>query len=312
MNPKYPIYIPSKGRWESRLTSKSLEAIGVPYKIVIEEGEYDKYAAVIDPKKILVLPFSGKGLVPSRNWIKEHSLSIGAERHWQLDDNINGFYRFNRNFKVPVGSGTILRVAEEFVDRYENVAFSGFNYFMFARRKDANIPPLYLNTRIYSCTLVNNKYKYRWRGVYNDDTDISLRALKDGLCTVLFNAFLCWKMTTMTIDGGNTPIYQKDENGDGRLRMAQSLVDQHPDVTRIIWRFNRWQHYVDYTPFKANKLILKEGIEVPKGVNNFGMVFREGYSSLPHTESGESEAIEQSIENGENEIEDEALEENAL
>lgn len=269
MSPDYPIYIPSKGRCESRMTSKALEAINVPYHIVIEEDEYDNYAAVIDPEKILVLPFSNQGLVPSRNWIFEHAISSGAKKHWQIDDNINGFYRLNHNLKVPVTSGTIFRCAEEFTDRYDNIALSGLNYFMFAKRKD-ELPPFYLNTRIYSCTLINNIIPYRYRDIYNDDTDISLRALKGGWCTVLFNAFLCFKATTMTVKGGlNTEEYYQSENG--RLKMAQSLVNQHPDVTRISWKFGRWQHHVDYRPFRRNKLIKKPGLIIPQGVNNYGM-----------------------------------------
>lgn len=61
MNPKYPVYIISKGRWESRLTSRALERINVPYHIVIEPQEYKQYAAVINPAKIFVLPFSNLG-----------------------------------------------------------------------------------------------------------------------------------------------------------------------------------------------------------------------------------------------------------
>ena len=40
MKPTYPIYIVSKGRWESRLTSKSLDRMGIPYWLVVEEQEY--------------------------------------------------------------------------------------------------------------------------------------------------------------------------------------------------------------------------------------------------------------------------------
>lgn len=47
MNPEYPVYIISKGRWESRLTSKALEKMRVPYHIVIEPQEIDDYAAEI-------------------------------------------------------------------------------------------------------------------------------------------------------------------------------------------------------------------------------------------------------------------------
>ena len=68
--PRYPIYIISKGRSKSRYTSKVFEAMGVPYKIVIEPQEHNEYAAVIDQDKILQLPFSnhGKGSGPARNW----------------------------------------------------------------------------------------------------------------------------------------------------------------------------------------------------------------------------------------------------
>ena len=55
MNPKHPIYIVSKGRWESRLTSKAFEEMQVPYFIVVEEQEYQQYASVIAPEKILIL-----------------------------------------------------------------------------------------------------------------------------------------------------------------------------------------------------------------------------------------------------------------
>ena len=187
MNPKYPIYIISKGRWESRQTSRSLDKINVPYHIVIEPQEYDKYSNVIDKDKIFVLPFSnlGQGSIPVRNWVWEHSASIGAKRHWILDDNIWEFYRLNNNLKVRVDSGTIFKVAEDFTDRYENIALSGFNYELLVPRKK-NVPPFYQNTRIYSCILIKNDISYRWRGRYNEDTDLSLRALKDGWCTVLF------------------------------------------------------------------------------------------------------------------------------
>lgn len=270
MNPKYPIYIISKGRWESRLTSKALEKMDVPYHIVIEPQEYDEYACVIDPKKILVLPFSnlGQGGIPARNWVWEHSKKIGAKRHWIMDDNIRDFYRLNKNIKYRCYSGTIFKACEDFVDRYENVAIAGLQYELFVPRKSKQ-PPLILNTRIYSCLLIKNDLPYRWRGRYNEDTDLSLRALKDGWCTILFYAFLCDKMTTMKMKGGNTEELYLIE--DGRLKMAQALTELHPDVSSIVWKWNRWQHHVDYTPFKHNKLIKKKGLKIPQGVNNYGM-----------------------------------------
>lgn len=268
MTPRYPIYIVSKGRWESRLTAKALTHIKVPFRIVIEPCEYAHYAAVIDPAQILVLPFENLGLgsIPARNWIWDHAEREGHARHWILDDNIGNFFRLHDNLKVPAGS-PMFCAAEDFVDRYTNIGLAGFQYDFFAPRKRKQ-PPMILNTRIYSCILINHLAPFRWRGRYNEDTDLSLRVLKAGWCTVLFNAFLAKKATTLTMKGGNTDsLYQ----GDGRLRMAQSLQQQHPDVTTIKWRWGRWQHVVNYRPFRANKLQLKAGITIEPGANNYGM-----------------------------------------
>lgn len=269
VNPKYPIYIISKGRWETRLTAKSLEAMSVPYRIVIEPQDYDNYAAVINPAKILVLPFSnlGQGSIPARNWVWEHSIKEGHARHWILDDNIDGFYRLFQNLKVPVNTGATFRACEEFSDRFENVVESGMNYFMFASRKTI-LPPFTLNTRIYSCILLRNDVPHRWRGRYNEDTDLSIRLLKDGYCTILFNAFLAMKSTTMTMKGGNTEELYLIE--DGRLKMAESLREQHPEIVMVTEKWGRPQHHVDYSGFRKNRLVPKQGARY-EGVNNFGM-----------------------------------------
>lgn len=277
MNPRYPVYIISKGRWESRLTSRALEKLNVPYFIVIEKQEYEEYAKVIDPKKILVLPFSnlGQGSIPARNWVWEHSISIGAERHWIMDDNIRKFRRFDNGKRIQVSDGTIFALAENFVDRYTNIGMAGLNYTFF-NIPQAKRPPYTPNTRIYSCILIMNKLPHRWRGRYNEDTDLSIRVLKDGYCTVLFNAFLCDKQATMTMKGGNTDeLYKQDEKFDGRLEMAKSLKEQHPEIVKITRKWGRWQHHVDYRPFAKNKLIRKKDVKIEKGVNNYGMELKK-------------------------------------
>lgn len=275
MKNKYPIYIISKGRWDSRLTSKALEEMKQPYRIVIEPKEYDLYAKFIDKSKIIVLPdnFSelGQGGIPARNFVWEHSINEGHERHWILDDNIEQFNRLNRNLQVKVTTGVIFKAAEDFVDRYENVSLAGFQYDYFAKAKTI-LPAFYLNTRIYSCILIKNNLPYRWRGRYNEDTDLSLRALKDGWCTVLFYAFIQQKAQTMTMKGGNTDtIYNTDDN---RREFAESLVRLHPDVAKVTWKFNRWHHQVNYKPFKKNKLIRKQNIEIKEQINEYGMYLK--------------------------------------
>jgi len=271
-NPKYPVFIPSKGRWESRLTMKALDNIGVPYTVFVEPQEFDKYAAVLPESSLKVLPHRDKGLVVTRNYIWDYAASLGVPRFWTMDDNIKAFYRWNRNLKVPVSSGNILAAMEDFVDRFSNVPVAGMNYFMFASRK--NIKPVFLlNTRVYSNMLIDTSARdkagrpYRNEGFYNDDTDLCLRLLKDGFCTILFNAYLIEKSVTMTVKGGMTPHYQDD----GRYKMALELYKKHPDVTKITRKWGRWQHQVDYRPFKRNRLILKPGVVIPEGTNEYGM-----------------------------------------
>src|SRR5215475_9752841 len=276
MNPQFPIYIISKGRWESRLTSKALELMAVPYRIVIEPQEYDQYSAVIDPAKILTLPFSNLGLgsIPARNWVWEHSIRKGHARHWILDDNIRSFRRFNQNQRLRVNDGTTFKAAEDFILRYENIGLAGMHYDFLANTTLTRCinKPFLLNTRIYSCILIENSLSMRWRGRYNEDTDLSLRVLKAGYCTVLFYAFLCDKEATMTMKGGNTDqLYQQNRRFDGRLAMARSLQRQHPDVVQVNWKWGRWQHQVDYRPFRANKLKLKPDTIIPSGSNEYGM-----------------------------------------
>ncbi len=273
--PKYPIYIVSKGRSYNPLTAKMLDKMGCPYKIVIEKEEYDDYFnAIGDKDKILILPFSnlGQGSIPARNWIWEHSISLGYERHWIFDDNISRIYRANNNKRHIADTPNIIKAAEEFIDRYTNVALAGFNYTGFGSQKSKYyVPPILLNTRIYSMILIKNDLPFRWRGRYNEDTDLSLRVLKDGLCTILFQAFLIAKMQTLTMKGGNTDELYVD---DGRLKMAESLTEQHPDVCSVTKKWNRYQHYVNYEPFKKNKLILRDDININDGNNEYGMVLK--------------------------------------
>jgi len=274
-NPGYPVYIVSKGRADSRLTSRSLERMKVPYYIAVEPQDYDAYCAVIDPAKVLVLPFSNHGDGPgrARNWCWDHAIKLGAKRHWVLDDNISDFYRLQKNERVRVETGAIFKAAEDFVDRYENVPISGFQYRFFIA-PNSKYPPFVTNTRIYSVLLIDNECKHRWRGRYNEDTDICLRVLKDGDCTVQFNAFLQGKAATQTLGGGNTEEFYAKE---GTLKKSQMLVDMHPDVTKLVWRFDRWHHFVDYNPFKKNKLRFKPGIELQDKVNNYGMKLIKNY-----------------------------------
>ena len=276
------MYIVSKGRWETRYTSIALERLGLPYWIIVEDQEYDNYADVIHPDKILVLPqqylddydtcddlgdSKSKGPGSARNFAWQHAIDEGAKRHWVMDDNINSFQRLNQNLMCKVTNGAMFKACEDFVDRYTNLYLAGPAYDFFAIAKTV-MPPFVKNTRIYSVLLIQNDMPYRWRGRYNEDTDLSLRVLKDGHCTVQFNAFLQEKQTTQLIKGGNTEEFYAKE---GTLPKSQMLADLHPDVATVVWKFSRWHHDVNYFPFKKNLLKKIDGLKIPTGINNYGM-----------------------------------------
>lgn len=302
MTPRYPIYIVSKGRWKTRLTVKALERMRVPYSIVVEQSEYDEYAKVIDKDKILVLPqkylddydtfddlgnTKSKGPGAARNFCWQHSIDLGFNRHWVLDCNIDDFHRVGKNMKTPVRTGAIFAAAEDFVDRYENIYIAGFNYYSFCKTT-SNAPPYKLNTRIYSCLLIQNDISFRWAGRYNEDTNLSLQVLKAGGCTVLFNFALCGKITTSRQNGGNTKDFYAIE---GTKPKSDMLKKMHPDVTTIVDKFSRVHHEVDYKPFAKNKLILKKGITVPTGINEYGMTLVDGKMNRQEEEKALAKAF---------------------
>lgn len=283
-NPKYPIYIVSKSRFETRLTSDTLVRMGVKHYIVVEDHQFYDYESRVDKNFVTILKLDSnylknydtcddlgdsksKGPGAARNFAWDHSISLGYTRHWVMDDNIQNFYRFDNSKRVIVSDGTILRVMEDHTDRYENVHMSGPNYRFF------NVPNALkkhytLNTRIYSCNLIKNDISFRWRGRYNEDTDLSLMILKSGNCTIQYNAFLQGKIATQSMKGGNTEAFYAEE---GTSPKSQMLYDLHPDVTKLVNMYDRDHHYINYKRYLCNKLILNSNIILENKVDDYGM-----------------------------------------
>lgn len=288
MQPQFPLYIPSKGRYRFMMTSKTLTEIGVAHSVVVEPQEVDAYRSAVRDLNlsatIIELDLGYKqryelcdehglsrstGSGPARNFIWDHSIAAGYPWHWIMDDNIGAFYRLNRNLKIKVADPTIFRCMEDFTLRYVNVAMAGPNYHFFTPRK-RHWPVFKLNTRIYSCNLIRNDLPFRWRGRYNEDVILSLDLLKAGWCTIQFNAFLQGKMATQSMPGGNTAeLYQN-----GTLDKSRMIARVHPDVSRIAKRYNRIHHYVNYEPFERMRLLPRPDLDLAKGVDNYGMTLR--------------------------------------
>ena len=258
MQTKFPLYIPSKGRWETRLTVIALERMKCPYNIIVEEQEYEQYKKVIDPKygRILILDKSyqkdydacmelkdddSRGSGPARNFAWEHSISEGHKFHWVMDDNISNFIYHANNKEYILQNGKGFRLIEEFIQCYDNMAMCGPEYVMFVPRKQ-KVKPMTLNVRLFSCNLIRNDVPLRWRGRYNEDICLSLDMLKKGYCTSKFLCVLQEKMATQTIKGGNnTEIYAA-----GTLDKSKLIVKIHPDCCKLAWRYGREHHTCHY------------------------------------------------------------------
>jgi hypothetical protein len=293
ISPKYPIYVITKGRWEKTLTIDTLEEMGIDFNICVEPDEYDNYISnpKIDKNKVIKLPenFSERkqGGIPVRNFVWQHSVDNGHKKHWIIDDNIDGFYRWNENIQKRVKDGVVFRVMEDYSDMWENLGLTSCQYASFVPGIDTGRGAVIRNTRTYSCILINTelldkRLEERWRGTYNEDTDLTLRVLstKD-LCTANFNAILSGKQTTGTMKGGNTTtIYEfgEDKQENAKFTGLQKKFDELKENWGDIIKFTnkkhkdgRPHHHISYTKLFKQPLILKEGIKREPKVNNYNM-----------------------------------------
>lgn len=287
VNPQFPIYIPSKDRPSIAKTPKAFDLMRVPYRIVVEESQYEDYCRRYPPERLVILDpqyqrdyetlddlgdTMSKGSGPARNFIWELSKAEGHAWHWVVDDNIHSFRRHHLNTRQQVADGTIFAAMEDFVLRYKNVAMAGPHYETFVPAR-AKVEPFITGTRVFSCNLIRNDLSQRWRGRYNEDAILSLDLLKAGWATVLFQAFLAKKRQSQEMRGGNTTgLYSVEGTGP----KSQMLVREHPDVAEVVWRYGRWHHHVDYSRWLWQPLILRDDYVYEDKSYKFSLVHREG------------------------------------
>lgn len=267
---KHPIYVVSKNRSDigKMHVSYWLTNMQQPHYIILEKEDIPKYQETYGKSPyctLIELPQEFKdnydvfdetigqqgttGPGAARNFAMEHAKVNGNQWCWCLDDNCEfpGFVRYYRGRRIPCYSAECFRTLEDFVDRFSNVGQAGLNYSKFCIDEQM-YPPYTTNTRIYSFLLLRTDLPYRWRGRYNEDTCLSLDMLKDGWCTIQLNCYTAAKVTTQKVKGGNSEeFYTKDEGG--TLPKSEMLAKMHPDVAKVVWKFNRWHHEVDYSGF---------------------------------------------------------------
>ena len=278
---KYPIYILSKGRWEKRFTVNALNEMNVDFKICVEPKEYDNYVKYVDKHNILKLPenFSeqNKGGIPVRNWIWQHAVDNGHSKHWIIDDNIAGFYRWELNTQKKVKNPLFFRILEDYADQFDNVYLSSPQSYCFVPKNSRQHKGILINSRCYSCILIDHRLdnilEERWRGRYNEDTDLTLRVLSKGYCTLLYQHYLIDKLTSGKVKGGNTDTIYDGGSHKGYQAKYDELKNNWPDIVKLKNNSHvdgRPHHHINYTKLFKQKLILKNEIK-----NDYGIIFEK-------------------------------------
>jgi hypothetical protein len=229
----YPVYVPSKGRADKRITTKFLEDAKISFYVVVEPQDAAKYLENYLPEQVLVMKENDQGIAYARNFCKEHSQFNGDKYHWQIDDNIHNLgYRSNgKNRKAS--AEYIMGTAEAFLNRFTNVGGASLSHTMFAFAKKNSLD---INKQVYSCALFCNNVPCSWKHDVIEDTDYSLQLLSKGYVTFLFNRLIMNKMATGVLKGGNTEI---SHGGNRRLLRSQKLAEYWPGWFKITEQYGR-------------------------------------------------------------------------
>ena len=259
---KYPIYIVSKGRAKTPYTANWFKRDKIDFKIVVEPQEYDEYCESIGKEYVLKLPFSNLGLgsYPARNFCWEHSIGLGAERHWVFDDNIRQMRRLHKGKRIPCDAKIAIAALEDFTDRYNNIGLSGFEYTYFLM--NTYNKPFKYNVHVYSAILIKNNMPYRWRLKYNEDVDLCLQVLHNNLCTVSFTTFCIEKISTVAkLKGGNQDELYKGNDPSKKYLKAKSLEEIWPQYVKTVLKYDRPHHSVVWHKHFKHPLIRRTDID---------------------------------------------------
>jgi hypothetical protein len=249
--PKYPVYIISKGRAYNPLTAKLFEGAGIDYLIAVEPQEAAEYSKALGSHRLLILPFSNLGLgsYPARNVCWEHAKSNGHTRHWLFDDNIHKWRTWvNGKRKDTNDILKALEYVERDTDR-NNTDISGFEEPNFVAK-----PPkkaFKRNCHVYSAMLIKNDIPYRWRLKYNEDVDLCLQVLHNSGTTSSCVYYMADKVaTSVKMKGGNQDELYKGNDPRKKLLKAKMLESVWPQYAKTVIRFNRYHHLVDWKVFQ--------------------------------------------------------------
>src|SRR6266568_4044946 len=170
-----PLYIPTKGRWDTATTPALLGSY--PYILVVEKQEERNYREIFPSTEILVLPESNQGIAYARNYINQQE----SEWYWMLDDDLTGLYRKGVTGKYKKADGSILHEMEKYLNN--QIAQMGLVLPRWKVSQDLSW------NKTCGCIVCNHAGKLREIGVsYRQgvpvDTDMTLQILTSGYRTL--------------------------------------------------------------------------------------------------------------------------------
>jgi hypothetical protein len=194
---------------------------------VVEPRDVEAYSEV-GRDRLLVLPDNRRGIAFSRNWIKQYSIEHGETSHWQLDDDVRAFWKWDGRKKEKCSALEAMRVAEKWMSEYANLAAVGYYMQSFVPSRRYK-----LNQQVFTVVLYNNDVDLSWRPGCIKDTDYSLQCLADGWCTVVLHEYVFEVPKTGTKPGGTAESMYA---GDNRLRNLRGLMRNWPSLNLKIER----------------------------------------------------------------------------
>jgi len=249
--PKYPVYIISKGRYEKTYTADMFSKYNIDYLIAVEPQEYDLYCKKLGIKRVIKLPFSNLGLgsYPARNFCWEHAKERGYKYHWLFDDNIRCMLKWiNGKREYHADAKKALLYIENKLNK-SLFDIMGFEYKYFSTKPPKN--DFKYNCHVYSAMLIKNNLPYRWRLKYNEDIDLCLQVLHNGGNTASCQYYLSDKVSTSTkMKGGNQTELYKNNSKEKNLLKAKTIEAVWPQYCKTVIRFNRHHHLINWKQFK--------------------------------------------------------------
>lgn len=112
---------------------------------------------------------------------------------------------------------------------------------------------------------------------------------------MMIYSFLCGKLRTGIVKGGNTEEIYNNYQDDASYNKSRMLYEMHPDCVELIERYGRAHHHVNLNkiinkfgqPARQNVPILRKDVEIKNQVDNYGMKLYRNYGT-PDTYEEES------------------------